>query len=53
MEDLEKSKNLVFKLLVLLRFNVFAIQPDFLVQSIATALYSFIVGSLLQFLCIE
>ncbi len=38
MDDLEGSKELALKLLVPLRFDVFAIQPDLLALSIATAL---------------
>ncbi len=53
MEDSEGSKKLVSELLVLLRFDVFAIQPDLLAQSVATTLYSLVMGFLLQFLCIE
>ncbi len=53
MEDLERSKKLALKLLILLHFDVFAIQLDFLVRSIATTPYSFIVNSFLQLLCIE
>ncbi len=48
MENLEGSKKLVLELFVPFRFNVFAIQPDFLAQSIATALYSLVMGSPLQ-----
>ncbi len=29
MEDLEEAKKLVFKFLILFRFNIFAIQLDF------------------------
>ncbi len=47
MKDLERAKKLVLKLLVLLCFNIFTIQPDLLTQSIVTTLYSFIVDSLL------
>ena len=47
MEDLEGSKKLVFELFVSFRLDVFAIQPDFLAQSIALALEFFIVGSFL------
>ena len=53
MEDSEGSKKLVLKLFVPLHFDVFAIQSDLLARSIASALDSFIVGSLLQLLCME
>ncbi len=53
MEDLEGSKKLTLKLFVPLRLDVFAIQLDFLVQSIATALYTLIMGFFLQFLYIK
>ena len=43
-EDLEGSKKYLFKLFVPLCFDVFAIQLDFLVKSIATALYSIVIG---------
>ncbi len=42
-----------FKLLVLHYFDVFAIQPDFLAQSVSTTLYFFIVDSFLLLLCME
>ena len=44
MEDLEGSEKLIFKLFVLLCFDVFTIQPDFLARGIAMALYSFVIG---------
>ena len=44
MENLKQSKKLIFKLFILFCFNIYAIQPDFLAQSVATALYSIIVG---------
>ncbi len=47
MEDSEGYKKLAFKLLVPLRFDVFAIQPDFLTRSIATTFYSLVMGSFL------
>ncbi len=53
MEDSEGSKNLAFELLVSLRFDVFAIQPDLLARSIDTALYSLVIGSFLQLLYVE
>ncbi len=53
MEDLERSKEFAFELLVPLCFDVFAIQPDLLARSIASTLYSLVIGSLLQFLCME
>ena len=53
MEDLEKFKKLALKLFVLLYFGVFVIQPDFLAQSIVTALYSLVISFFLQFLCME
>ncbi len=53
MEDLERSKKFALELFVFLCFDVFAIQPDLLAWSVALALYSFIMDSLLQFLCIE
>ncbi len=53
MEDSEGSKKLALKLLVPLCFDVFAIQPDLLTWSIATALYSLVICSFLQLLCVE
>ena len=53
MKDLEGSRKFAFELLVFLYFNVFTIHPDFLAQNIAIALYFFVIGSLLQLLCIE
>ncbi len=53
MEDSEGSKKLVLKLLVPLRFDVLAVQPDLLSRSIAVALNSFVMGSFLQLLCVE
>ena len=53
MEDLEGSKKLIFEFFVPLCFDIFAIQPDFLVQSVATAFYSFVISSLLQLLYIK
>ncbi len=53
MEDLEGSKKLALELLVPLRFDVLAVQPDLLARSIAAALNSLVMGSFLQFLCVE
>ena len=53
MEDLEGSKKFAFELFVSLCFDIFAIQPDFLAQSIATVLYSFVMSFFLQFLYLE
>ena len=53
MEDSEESKKLAFELFILLCFDVFAIEPDFLVWSIAITLYSLVINSLLQLLCME
>ncbi len=53
MEDLEESKKVALKFLIPLRLNVFAIQPDLLTQSVVTALYFLVMGSFLQFLCVE
>ncbi len=53
MEDSEGSKKHVLKLLVPLCFDVFTIQLDFLTQSVATTLYSLIMGFFLQLLCME
>ena len=50
MADLKGSKKLILELSVPLYFNVFAIQPDLLARSIASALDSFIMGSFMQFL---
>ncbi len=44
MENLQELEKLILKLFVLLYFDILAIQPDFFVWSIATALYSFILG---------
>ena len=53
MVDLKRSKKFAFKLFVFLYFDVFAIQPNFFVWSIATIFYSFFIDSFLQFLCME
>ncbi len=53
MDDLEGSKELALKLLVPLRFDVLAIQPDLLARSVATALYSLVMGFFLKLLCVE
>ncbi len=53
MEDSEGSKELALKLLVPLRFDVLVVQPDLLARSVATALYSLVMGSFLQLLCVE
>ncbi len=53
MENSEGSKKFGLKLFVPLHFDVFAIQLDLLARSIATALYSFVIGSFLQFLCMK
>ncbi len=53
MEDSKGSKELVLKLFVPLRFDVLAIKPDLLAQSVATAFYSLIMGSFLQFLYVK
>ena len=42
MEDSERSKKLAFELFVPFCVDAFAIQPNFLAWSIATALYSFV-----------
>ncbi len=44
MEDLKKSEKHILKLFVPLYLDVFAIQLDLLAQSIAMALYSFIIS---------
>ena len=44
MEDSKGFKKLALKLFVSLRFDIFAIKPDYLAQSIATALYSLVMG---------
>ena len=44
MEDFERSKKFALKLFIFFCFDVFAIQPDFLAQSIGMALYSFVMG---------
>ncbi len=44
MEDLKKSKKLALEILVPLCYDLFAIQPDLLARSIATALYFFVMG---------
>ncbi len=53
MKDSEGSKKFAFELLVPLRLDVFAIQPDLLTRSVVTALYSIVMGFLLQLLCVE
>ncbi len=47
MEDSEGSKKLALELLVSLRFDVSAVQPDLLARSIASALDSLVMGSFL------
>ena len=47
MENLKESKKFVFQLFVPFCFDVFAIQPAFFIQSIATVFYSFVMGFLL------
>ncbi len=53
MEDLEGSKKLAFELLIPLRVDIFAIQPDLFARSVATAFYSLVISSPLQLLYIE
>ncbi len=53
MKDLERSKKLTLKLLIPLCLDIFTIYLDLLTRSIAAALYSFVMGTLLQFLCME
>ncbi len=53
MEDSEGSKKFALELLAPLHLNIVAIQPDFLARSIATALFSLIMSSFLQLLCVE
>ncbi len=53
MEDSERSKELALKLFVLIHFDVPAVQPDILARSVATALYSLLMGSFLQLLYME
>ncbi len=53
MKDSEGSKKFALELLVPLYFDVFAIQPNLLARSITTALYSLILGFLMQLLCME
>ncbi len=53
MEDSERSKKSAFELLVPLRLDVLAVQPDLLARRVATALHSFVMDSLLQLLCVE
>ncbi len=53
MEDSEGSKELALELLVSLRFDVLIVQPDLLARSVATALYSLVMGSFLQLLYVE
>ncbi len=53
MEDSEGSKKLALELFVPLRFDVLAVQPDLFARSVAAALYSLVVGSFLQLLCVE
>ncbi len=52
-EDSEGSKKFALKFLVPLRLDVFAIQPDLLAGNVARALYSLVIGSFLQLLCME
>ncbi len=50
---MEGSKKLALELLVPFRFDVSAVQPNLLARSVALALYSFVMGSFLQLLCVE
>ena len=53
MEDLEGFKKVALKFLIPVYFDVLVIQPDLLIRSIATSLYSFVMGFFLQFLYIK
>ncbi len=53
MEDLKGSKKFALELFIPLCFDILAIQLDLLARTIATALYSLVMGSLLQLLCME
>ncbi len=53
MKDLKRFKKLALKLFVPLHFDIFAIQLDLLTRIIAMTLHSFVMGSLLQFLCMK
>ncbi len=53
MEDSKRSKKFALKLLVPLRFDIFAIQPDFLARNVTTTLYSLVMSPFLQLLCVE
>ncbi len=53
MKDSEGSKELALELFVPFCLGVFAIQPDLLARSVATVLYSLVMGFLLQLLCVE
>ncbi len=53
MEDSEYSKELDLKLILPLRFDVLAVQPDLLARSVTAALYSLVMSSFLQLLCVE
>ncbi len=53
MKDSKGSKELALELLVPLRFDVLAVQLDLFAWSVATALYSLVMGSFLQLLCVE
>ncbi len=53
MEDSKGSIKLALKLHVSVRFDILAVQLDLLARSVATALYSFVIGSFLQLLCVE
>ena len=50
MYNLERSKKLRLKLPVAFGFDVFAIQPNFVIGSVATRLDAFILSSLLKLL---
>ena len=50
MEHPEQSKELCLKLPVTLGLDVFAVQPYFVTEDIASRLNAFVMGSLLKFL---
>ena len=44
MKNLEQSKKYIFKRFILFCFDIFAIQPNFFIKSIAMAFYFFVVS---------
>ena len=52
MQNLKRFQKFRLQLLVLFSFDLFAIQPNFIIKSIASRLDAFIVGLFLKFLSV-